>query len=333
MLSKRFKNDGKPSLHLSQLQKAMQRQVLAKIHAGIYQFRSFACPVCGEQDLDLWAKKDRYGLPFHTGICRVCGLVQSNPTFTQESFNRFYDEEYRPLYVGKPQPTTAFFRYQVDCGKRIYNYLQQSVGAELARMSILEVGCGAGGILWYFRSQGCKVRGVDLGKDYLDFGRREHELDLHHGSISASGDFTPDIIIYSHVLEHIPDPRRELQQARSLLQRNNGWLYVSVPGIYNLRRTYLCDLLRYLQGAHVLHFSLQSLTNLMAIGGFRCIEGSESIQALFRPSVVEQFNPLRSVYEQTTMSVTTLERRFRHVRRTLGLLSHLRQAARNQFPG
>ncbi len=68
---------------------------------GIYSFEDVPCCVCGGRDFEPLSEKDRYGLYMPVVICRDCGLIQTNPRMTQESYNQFYELEYRKLYVGK----------------------------------------------------------------------------------------------------------------------------------------------------------------------------------------------------------------------------------------
>jgi 2-polyprenyl-3-methyl-5-hydroxy-6-metoxy-1,4-benzoquinol methylase len=146
---------------------------------------------------------------------------------------------------------------------------------------VLEVGCGAGGILNHFRQIGAEVKGCDLGSEYLQYGATRHGLDLVHGPIDAVSDIEKfDLIIYSHVFEHLLHPRAELLKiARRLAPQ--GVLYIEVPGIHNIRRQYRCDFLRLLQHAHVLHFTLTTLNKLLEQGGFAMRKGTEYVQAIY----------------------------------------------------
>jgi hypothetical protein len=62
---------------------------------------------------------------------------------------------------------------------------------------------------------------------------------------------------------------------------NDGYVYVELPGILSIHRTY-GDILLFLQNAHLYHFTLATLTFLMAKAGFRLVKGDEYIHALFQ---------------------------------------------------
>jgi 2-polyprenyl-3-methyl-5-hydroxy-6-metoxy-1,4-benzoquinol methylase len=282
MLSSRYENDGVSILHLNELQQHMKQQVEKKVNDNIYEFKELACPICNQDNFELLSEKDRYGLYMPVGICKDCGLVYTNPRMNRKAYNEFYNNEYRKLYGGIESPDDCFFYGQYNRGRRIFRYIK-STGffSNFEGKFVFEVGCGAGGILHYFREKGCRVKGVDLGKDYIDYGRNRYDLDLSVGTIdNLDLDSPPDLIIYSHVLEHVLDLNQELNQINRTLS-NNGFLFVEVPGVKNLLNSYNNDFLRYLQNAHVYHFTLKSLNNLMTKNGFNLMAGNETISSVF----------------------------------------------------
>ena len=118
MLSKRFKYDGKPSINLNELQVRMKKQIEKKIEESEYSFEDVSCCVCDGRDFEILSEKDRYGLSVPVVICKDCGLIQTNPRMTQESYNRFYEIEYRKLYHGKDAlaNTDDFFKSEYKHG-------------------------------------------------------------------------------------------------------------------------------------------------------------------------------------------------------------------------
>jgi hypothetical protein len=144
----------------------------------------------------------------------------------------------------------------------------------------LEIGCGAGGILDSFRDAGAQVMGFDLGADYLKYGVKEHHLRLECGTIEDYHETRkPDIIIYSHVLEHLSSSVDELKRIKELCHEGT-LVYIKVPGILSIHKTY-GDFMRYLQNAHLYHFSLGTLNNLLSQNGFTLVSGNEQVRSLF----------------------------------------------------
>src|SRR2546422_5598729 len=278
MLARRYEYDGISLLDMSPLQIQMKDQVSQKIREGIYQFELVPCCVCRSTAFEPLAGQDRYGLYTPVVICRNCGLIQTNPRMSKESYDQFYIDEYHKLTEGTAAPSAEFFQSQYRRGRKIFTYLAKHrvLPRDIQGLFVLEVGCGAGGILEYFRELGCSVKGVDLDEEYVTFGRTDFNLNLSVATIANAEIGTPaDLVIYAHTLEHILRPMEELNEVSRRLA-HGGLLYVEVPGVKNLARDYQNDFLRMLQNAHTYHFSLTSLTNLLRLSGFALVVGDES---------------------------------------------------------
>ena len=179
----------------------------------------------------------------------------------QESYIKFYNHEYRKLYVGKETATLNFFEDQKRKGKKIYNYLNDNGLLQKDSLFVLEVGCGAGGILEYFKEKGHRVKGIDLGEEYVNFGKSQG-LDLEVSLLSdLKLDSKPDIIIYSHVMEHILDLDAELDAIKNHLS-DESIAYIEVPGLKEIHRNYKSNTLTFLQNAHTFNFTKETLISL-----------------------------------------------------------------------
>lgn len=59
-------------------------------------------------------------------------------------------------------------------------------------------------------------------------------------------------------------------------------MFIAVPGIKELVRNYNNDFMLYLQNAHVYHFTLRTLEQVMNKYGFGLSVGTEEVSALFK---------------------------------------------------
>jgi SAM-dependent methyltransferase len=249
-----------------------------RLDQGFYQFEHVSC-LCGRHDGTLVASRDRYALPVSTHLCKRCGLMWTSPRMTVESLAAFYDLDYRPVYVGCEQAPEEFFTDQVQRGRSIYDFVAAHFPASGGH-TVFDVGCGAGGVLVPFVAAGWRAFGCDLDGQYLLRGRAEG-LELEQGDVSVLQKHgQADLVILSHVLEHLSDPRKSLQQISSLTG-DSARLYVELPGILSIHKTY-GDFLVFLQNAHLYHFTLRTLSSLMVEEGFVLEEGNENIRAIYR---------------------------------------------------
>lgn len=281
MLSQRFANDGKRLEALNSIQTDALHRHLSKLKQGAYRLETAPCPVCVAPDDLVLAEKDRYGIPLRVVICRTCGLIRTDPRLTGPHFADFYATEYRPLYGGQAVPEARFFEMQSDHGDRIVRHLQ-TAGCQIGPPTlVLEVGCGAGGILQAFRHRGAEIVGCDLGDAYLQFGRANHGLDLRHGTLADLQLKRPaDVIVYSHVLEHVLDLNGEIELIQQALAPG-GHVYIEVPSVKNIHQGYRGDFLGLLQNAHTFHFTARTLLNAMGRHGFSALTATEDVSAIF----------------------------------------------------
>lgn len=151
MLGQRYLYDGKAILDLNERQNESCKRIIdeQEHENSKYKFEGFQCECgAGEEAFDVLAEKDRYGLKNRTVICRKCGLVMTNPRMTQESYDYFYDKEYGKLYRNHDKMDEDYFMKRVEYGQGVYNYIKANWKGDVK--DVLEIGCAAGGILYYF---------------------------------------------------------------------------------------------------------------------------------------------------------------------------------------
>jgi SAM-dependent methyltransferase len=290
MLHTRFKNDGIAVYKMTALQEAARDAIAKKIANNGYEMVEESCPACGESEHAVLSQKDMYGLPMTVAVCQACDFVYTQKRLTDKSLIDFYDGEYRQLdrAVSGIDP---FYALQQRKGQLLYDFLKghNFLKNTLAKSDfIVEIGCGAGGILHYFRDKGYSTVGCDFGSEYLNYGREKYDLTLIDGGLVELAPFfetpnrKPAIVIYEQVLEHIFNLDEELVELKKLITPDT-LLYIGVPGIRNLEHPrYEYDLLPFLQIPHLVHFDLQSLQKLMHRHGFELLEGNELVRAVFQ---------------------------------------------------
>jgi hypothetical protein len=224
MLAPRFRADGRATIALSPTQLAARDAVAGRIRAREYELVHAACAFCGGDEPIEIAAKDMYGLPMDVAVCGACGGVYTRTRLGDEALGRFYDGEYRALDRGAPIEESGYFELQRAKGARIAAFLRNAGALPPAGGLVVEIGCGAGGILDACRELGHPVFGVDLGSEYVQWGAANHGLDLRVGDLrTAIGELgerrqRPALVIYEQVLEHRPDPAAELRALADLME-------------------------------------------------------------------------------------------------------------------
>lgn len=272
----RLVSDGKAAMALTGAQRESLQRFMTRVKNREYDNTPHPC-LCGEADDVLIACKDRYGIPLRTLLCKGCGLMRSDPYLSPDALVKFYQHEYRGIYEASVFPICNALVRMVVRGEHIYRFLHKH-DVKIPE-NVFELGCGTGGNLIPFLLQNHVVAGCDHGGDFLEMGRKLG-LDLREGGIEMFGDELPhSLIILCHVLEHLRDPINELTVLRNLLPEGS-LVYVEVPGIYSIGRSYR-DPLLFLQNAHSYHFCLKSLDYVLGLASFERIYGNERIEAIY----------------------------------------------------
>lgn len=278
ILLRRFFIFDRPQAKLTESQKKSLFEFQGKVKQGIYTSENVSC-LCGYSEGILLTERDRYCLPVTTKLCTCCGTLRTSPRLDELSLSTFYDRDYRSIYVGSPQAPNEFFEQQEIHGTSILYFVWTAIKPEKT-LTVFDVGCGAGGTLTPFKNVGCKVFGCDLGSQYLHRGISAG-LTLEYGDVETLYQYgKADLIILSHVLEHFPQPLQALKKI-SQAMNEGGYLYIEVPGIFNIHNAYKNPLL-YFQNAHFYHFTLSTLTFLLQQAGFELVKGDEYVQALYK---------------------------------------------------
>ena len=193
----------------------------ADVEAALPEREDVACPLCGNLPRPFGV--DFQGL--HLARCATCGLELHHP---------------RPVFE---QLATAVYgaSYHPAEHRAVDRFRERQFAAQLARLegyvsrrpaTLLDVGCGAGAFLAFARDRAWRVNGTDV---VVTDAARDTGARLWEGQLPAirfdGSRF--DVVRFSHVLEHTPDPLEELRRARALVT-DDGYLLVAVPNLAGL---------------------------------------------------------------------------------------------------
>jgi ubiquinone/menaquinone biosynthesis C-methylase UbiE len=193
--------------------------------------------------------------------CEQCGFCFNDTPCSREDYDRYYrdiskyaDPRLSSGAGASPQDT----RRLAETAGVIRDF------AGTAAASILDIGCGAGGLLDSLAMLGFKpLVGMDPAPACVEqVTRRGHRgvvgtLDDH----PLGGDRSFGGIVLSHVLEHVRDVEAALASVRRLLAPD-GWLYVEVPDATRYGECLIAPFQDF-NLEHINHFSAGSLRNLL----------------------------------------------------------------------
>lgn len=150
---------------------------------------------------------------------------------------------------------------------------------------LLDVGCGNGSSMQIMKSKGWQVVGIDFDEQAIK-SAQQLELDVRFGDLFSQKfpDEEFDAIMMNHVIEHVPDPKKLLEECRRILKKD-GMLVALTPNAHSRGHKHYRDNWRGLETPqHLQIFSTNSLAMLAHCTGFKNVASFSSIQgSLYLP--------------------------------------------------
>lgn len=195
--------------------------------------------------------------------------------------NKYYQEANGSYELEYTQDELNYFKAKLEQRMAVLKECLPASNGEIKRM--LDVGCGEGYALAFFREQGWIVKGIDFSsagvdsknpacRDMLEAG---DVFDLLNAEIAAGK--TYDVVWLQNVLEHVIDPLNLLNSLRALVLPD-GVAVVTVPNDCSITQRALLSH-QHIDTAfwvappdHLTYFDHVSLENAAQATGWECAE-------------------------------------------------------------
>lgn len=236
-----------------------------------------ACPVCGGHRA-VALHEQQFALPeasplppaYAIASCEACGACFADTPASQSAYDRHYRQfsKYDDPALGTGGGASPADRERLDETAALLATQPLPGGKE---SSILDIGCAGGGLLLALAAHGFHdLSGMDPSAACVERVRR-HGFPCHRGMLSDVATAlcpgtTWDVVVLSHVVEHVVDVRASLCAVRGLLA-DGGVCYVEVPDAGR----YAVDAFvpfYFFDAEHINHFDGAALANLAAATGF-----------------------------------------------------------------
>lgn len=220
--------------------------------------KSFDCRYCGSNKYELILSTDS---GWQIVRCDGCGLARTNP---QPETNYDEQSDYFEHYLNNEKLFRSFFKPLV-----------QFIGQHICGGKLLEIGCSVGFLLEEAKMAGYLIEGVELNKKAAalcaDKGITVNNCNLMQCQFPSD---TFDVVVLSHVLEHITDLKEFLNEIYRILSPS-GFIVLSQPTFSGL----IPRILRqkwygWAPKDHVWHFTPESISHVLAQSGFE-VKGVE----------------------------------------------------------
>ncbi len=225
-----------------------------------------SCNVCGRNRTRLFRKMDG----FDYRRCTGCGLVYQNP---------------RPVFADlKKRYGAEYFEYESANEDNFFNLMKLGFrdagfdgfypggggnGNGEGRV-FLDIGCATGRLLDHVKRSGWRAVGVEICRESAERGIKAFGLDIFVGTLeeAAFPDASFDVVHLSHLIEHVPDPKKLLVEIRRVMKRD-GHLLLTTPNVGGFQARVSGARWRSAIPDHVYLFSKRTMRDLLMELGFK----------------------------------------------------------------
>lgn len=210
------------------------------------------------------------GHPLATGYdvvcCRQCGFAYADTTVTQQDYDEFY-VRLSKYTDNKTSTGGGLATWDADRLQQTARAIAASVPQRDAR--ILDIGCANGGLLLALHNLGYyNLCGIDPAPACAARAAQASGAETYPGALSQIPTEVGacDMIILSHVLEHVKDLRPALDSVKPFL-KHGATLYIETPDAMRYADFVFAPFQDF-NTEHINHFSLVSMENLLRANGF-----------------------------------------------------------------
>jgi 2-polyprenyl-3-methyl-5-hydroxy-6-metoxy-1,4-benzoquinol methylase len=228
-----------------------------------------SCPICSEEYTTILHNQKFIlpeGHPLENGYdvvsCRSCGFVYADVQVTQGVYDVFYAQLSK---YGDTRTSTGGGQDSLDTArlKETARIIASAIPDRNIR--IIDIGCANGGLLWELHILGYQnLFGVDPAIICVENTQSRSGIEAIVGSLSKIpknlGKF--DLIILSHVLEHVQDINQAVFEITHLISEN-GSVFVEVPDATRYADQVIAPFQEF-NTEHINHFSVDAVRNLFA---------------------------------------------------------------------
>lgn len=219
--------------------------------------------------------------------CSNCKLHFIDPMPTLEELKPYYSDEYLPfrhfenINTDRFNPWILFIKrkYNFDKMRMFELFISKFFSPYYSLLpklnppgKFLDVGCGDGFLITLLNKWGWDTVGIEPSKKIaLKISKKGLNVinsDLINTNLQSS---SFDVVNFSHVLEHIHNPKEALEKSFDILKKD-GWLCIEVPNFDCFQRKILGRYYWYDIPRHLYHFPPRNLKNILAKIGFKNIK-------------------------------------------------------------
>jgi len=233
---------------------------------GNERMETVPCPLCGSSRWRHFLACDGFGFV----RCRDCAIVYQNPRPVFDDVRRRYGADYFSYELENERNFFGLMRLGLEDIRFRERTARFGAGPDSAvPRTLLDIGCATGMLIESMREEGWKVRGVDVCRESAEYGKSHRGVDIFPGTLEEAHlpDASFGVVHFSHLIEHVPDPRAFLAEVKRILAPE-GMAVITTPDIDGLQARLFGKGWRSAIADHLVLFSRRTLRRLVMESGF-----------------------------------------------------------------
>ncbi len=218
------------------------------------------CPCCGAGSARPHLRCEGFAFV----RCRACGVVYQNPRPVFDDLRRRYGNDYFAYELSNEQ---AFYKL-MRLGLADVRFDERTAGLARPRR-FLDIGCATGMLIEAMTREGWETRGVDVCRESAEYGIAHRGVNIFVGTLEEARfpDSHFDVVHFSHLIEHVPDPLAFLAEVRRIL-KPGGYAVITTPNVDGFQARLFRSSWRSAIADHLVLFSRRTLAKAILDSGF-----------------------------------------------------------------
>jgi 2-polyprenyl-3-methyl-5-hydroxy-6-metoxy-1,4-benzoquinol methylase len=222
-----------------------------------------ACGVCGHLESKYFWDCGTY----YFVRCISCGHIYQNVQPVFRDLKKRYTDDY--------------FSYEKENDQNFFQLMLlglQDVGFErletgLETRNFLDIGCATGLLLEYLKRRDWQVRGVEICRPSAEYAIAHRRVPVFIGTLEEAGfpDGEFSFIHFSHLIEHVPEPRSFVKEVYRIL-KPSGYTLLVTPNVSGFQANIFRNHWRSAIADHLHLFKKSTLTRILTEAGFKILK-------------------------------------------------------------
>jgi SAM-dependent methyltransferase len=188
------------------------------------------CPWCGHSSDD---SEYEYtdDLKCNVVKCNHCGIIYAKNRLDKSGLDKYWEDYETRVHTSDKILTQQREKmYSID-----FEFADMFISQINDRpLKILDIGCGNGHFLDFFERKGYICEGVEFGKEAAELAEQKHHIYYGEFDRMDFGDSLYNMIVFRGVLQYFPYPKTYLIKAADLLDKSDGYIFITLPNMDSL---------------------------------------------------------------------------------------------------